>query len=141
MYLSLSRSLSSFLSASIPSQGFGVPLRADNRPFLARESQGIRLKLRTNPGAGRVLTRKVVKFLGVPHLLSIVSALPMKVLRITIYEPRSRRSLETRFVGISGHDLSFISSVPSTQLIAQIMSLICGCDHKEIFNSYPPSCK
>eukprot|EP01034_Spumella_vulgaris_P022575 gene22575-28708_t len=54
---------------------------------------GFSLKVRTHGGAGRILTRKVRLFHGVPHVLEIRTVSYSKTLKISIYEPRMRTTL------------------------------------------------
>lgn len=60
------------------------------------KSQGFKLKIRTKGGAGRLLKVGIVHFNSVPHILFIRVATASKLLRIILYEPRTRKQLEIR---------------------------------------------
>lgn len=58
--------------------------------------QGFLLKVNCGAGPGRRIYRRLVKFSGIPHVLTIRSSTYSKVLRIIAYEPRSQRKMELR---------------------------------------------
>lgn len=68
--------LSPSLSQQLPQDknAWSIPLRDKaevHKPYLSIEPQGLRLRLRLNKQAGRQLTRIIMNFLGVPHVISI----------------------------------------------------------------------
>ena len=60
------------------------------------KSQGFKLRIRTRGGAGKLLKVGIVHFNSVPHILFIRVATTSKLLRVILYEPRTRKQLEIR---------------------------------------------
>lgn len=64
--------------------------------FKERTQQGFTLKCRVHGGAGKIILRQVKQFNGVPHILEIRLSTPVSMLALSLYEPRSRRTMKVR---------------------------------------------
>ncbi len=75
----------------------GIDLSDGFRPKQGLRSDvlrhGFKLKLRTHGGVGRILTRRVQCFSGVPHLLEVRTSHHTRLLLVSVYEPRKRHTM------------------------------------------------
>jgi hypothetical protein len=105
----------------------GVDLRDGYRVGQGLQSDvdrlGFSLKVRTHGGAGRILTRKVRLFYGVPHVLEIRTVSFSKTLKISLYEPRTRKTLK---LSLSAHMRSLLLPEVSDDLcwLPQLMTRV-----------------
>ena len=60
------------------------------------KAQGFQMKVRVAGGAGKLLYTRVHKFSEVPHIIAIRSCTVAKMLRLMVYEPRTRQQMELR---------------------------------------------
>lgn len=63
---------------------------------LLSKAQGLSLRLLVHGGVGYILTRRLVSFSGVYHVLTVRRCTKESLLRIQVYEPRKQRHMEIR---------------------------------------------
>jgi hypothetical protein len=57
---------------------------------------GFKLKLNVRGGAGKIVTKRLIKFGNVPHVVVLRASTLTGTLRIIAYEPRCQRAFELR---------------------------------------------
>jgi hypothetical protein len=60
------------------------------------QTQGFKLSVLVTGGAGRTLLKRIRIFNSIPHIITLKSSTATRVLRVCVYEPRKRHSMELR---------------------------------------------